>query len=107
MHNLRTVLVGILTSLLISAPHLSADDTDIYTGNPIVKGKSNILLSIDTSGSMRNHVINFDAVTAGVTSSIAGHPKYDPSINYNTSGCFDGYVYQTNEYSQGAIMPYV
>jgi len=109
MNKLTQALIGIILGLLLATPAV-ADDTDIYiAGNPLV-GKSNVLISIDTSGSMLQHVINFDAVTLGATSTLPAHPKYDPSAAY-AGNCVNQDVFKLafhgNTGWDSYMMPYV
>ena len=110
MKNYLSFISGILLTLVVSTP-LLADDTEIFIGASPNAGKSNVILSIDTSGSMLGHVTNFEAVTMGVTSSLPSHPKYDPNGNYSTNTtCNTDYVYELQEFQFAPgvpMMPYV
>jgi len=107
------LLFGLTLAISFCAftPIANADDTDIYTGTNVAKGASNILLSIDTSGSMLLHVVDLNAVTIGADSSLENHPEYDSSIiydnrtdpNVDSDGCYDNYLYAPFS----SIFPYV
>jgi len=55
MKSINTLFTGLFLSLVIGTPVL-ADDTEIYKGQDAAKGASNLVLVIDTSGSMGTRV---------------------------------------------------
>jgi len=103
------VLSGILIGCIVATP-LLGDDTDIYIAGSPTSGNSNVLISIDTSGSMLQHVINFDAIKQGGTSSLPNHPKYNPNVTYS-GNCISNSVYLLKNHGNAPwdspMIPYV
>src|SRR5690606_4881475 len=74
-------MVATAGMVLLSGTSTWADDTEVFFGNvPSGAGAPNILLILDTSGSMSEEVSST-------------RQPYDPSQTYSVSGCSSSNVY--------------
>ena len=93
MNNLKSRISALAWGalcLLAAGSAARADDTEIFFGNTTVSTPANIMLILDTSGSMAGHV--------------SGQAAYNPATTY-TGSCSDSYYYYVANPGSGTVTP--